>query len=156
MSTPEPNAIDGGAPDAVALDPATLVLRHLSDGVSGHRPEIWDEIMHVDFVMHVGSAGALVKGRKTYQTVLGSYWTAFPDLSLDVLHVINGSPLVAAHYLERGTQTGAFYDWPASGRSYAKNGLGIYRVEAGQLIEAWIQEDDLGFARQLGLDGFGY
>ncbi|MHB8467905.1 MAG: ester cyclase [Acidimicrobiales bacterium] len=138
------------------IDGKAIVRHHLLVGVSEHRPDVWDEIMAPDFVMHVGAASRLVTGRDAYKAVLAVYWEAFPDLSIELLQIIGEDDLVAAHYVERGTQTGPFGRIAATGRSYAKNGLGLYRVGNAQLAEAWIQEDDLTFMRELGIEDFGY
>ena len=143
-------------PAADGTDNKGVVRRHLLDGVSGHRPAVWDEVMAPDFVMHVGAATGLVSGRDAYKAVLGFYWTAFPDLTIEVRRLLAEDDLVAAHYVERGTQTGPFGEQPPTGRTYAKNGLGIYRLVGGRLVEAWIQEDDHTFAQQLGLADFRY
>jgi predicted ester cyclase len=131
--------------------PADVVRRHLVDGVGGHDAAVWDEIMHADFVMHFGSGGGRIEGRAAYAAVLDGYWRAFPDLRIELLRLLTDGDLVTAHYVERGTQTGPFFDVAPSGRSYAKNGLGIYCVRDGRMVEAWIQEDDLAFTTQLGL-----
>jgi predicted ester cyclase len=134
----------------------TIIRRHLLEGVGQHRPDVWDEIMHPDFVMHVGPALGLVTGREAYKAVSAVYWAAFPDLTIEVLHLVAEDDLVAAHYIERGTQTGPFGAQPPTGKSYAKNGHGIYRIADGLMVEAWIQEDDQSFAQQLGLADFRY
>jgi predicted ester cyclase len=133
-----------------------VIQRHLLVGVGEHRPDVWDEIMHPDFVMHVGAATGLVTSREVYRAVIAVYWAAFPDLTIELVQMLGEGDLIAAHYIERGTQTGPFGDQPPTGRRYEKNGLGIYRLAGGRLAEAWVQEDDLGFARQLGLTDFGY
>ena len=44
---------------------------------------------------------------------------------------------------------GDFLGIAPSGRSYAKHGLALYRVEQDRLVEAWFQEDDAAFQQQL-------
>jgi len=56
---------------------------------------------------------------------------------------------VAARYVDRGTHLGDFLGIAPSGRSYAKHGLALYRVEQDRLVEAWFQEDDAAFQQQL-------
>ncbi len=133
------------------MTPADLIRRHLIDGVGGHDPSVWDEIMDTAFVMHFGSAGGRVTTRAGYASILTGYWAAFPDLTIELVHLIAEGEMVAAHYVERGTHRGPFFDVAPSGRSYAKNGLGLYLVRGDRMVEAWIQEDDLAFTQRLGL-----
>jgi predicted ester cyclase len=133
-----------------------IVRRHLTEGVSQHTPEVWDEIMHPDFVMHVGLVQDLVRGRDSYKQVVEMFWTAFPDMRIEVFRVLGEDDLVAAHYVERGTQEYAFAGHASKGNSYEKNGLAIYRIDNQRMVEAWVQEDDRGFAKTLMWDDFNY
>jgi steroid delta-isomerase-like uncharacterized protein len=123
-----------------------LVRRHLEDALSNKRPEVWAEIMADDFVLHHPGVG---HGRDGYRAAVALLWAAFPDLSEEILDLVAEGDRVAVRYVERGTHTGEFLGVPPSGRSYEKNGFALYRVDGGRLVEAWAQEDDLGFQQQI-------
>jgi predicted ester cyclase len=75
--------------------------------------------------------------------------SAFPDLRVEVLDLVAEDDRVVVRYIERGTHTGEFVGIPPTGRTYEKHGFALYRVAAGQLAEAWMQEDDQGYQQQL-------
>ena len=129
-----------------------LVRRHLLEAVTERKPELWSEIMHSEFTVH----HPLCKpGREGYVQLLSLYWQAFPDVVVELLDLVAENDLVVAHYVERGTHLGPLFGVAPSGKRYEKHGFAMYRIEDGQLREAWLQEDDKGFFDQLGLQGFG-
>jgi steroid delta-isomerase-like uncharacterized protein len=123
-----------------------LVRRHLEDALSGKRPDVWAEIMADDFVIH---HPAVARGRAGYHAAVAILWEAFPDLSEEILDMVAEGDRVAVRYVERGTHTGDFLGVAPSGRSYEKRGIALYRIRDGRLVEAWMQEDDLGFQQQI-------
>jgi predicted ester cyclase len=128
-----------------------IVRRHFLDGVSGHRVEVWDEIMADDYQLHVGLRRDLLRGgRAGYQAGIGAFWEAFPDMHVELHELVAEGDLVVARYTERGTHRGPYRGRAPTGRSYTKHGFGMYRIAAGRMAEGWIQEDDASFARDLG------
>jgi steroid delta-isomerase-like uncharacterized protein len=123
-----------------------LVRRHLLEAVSGQRPELWDEIMGERFDLH---HPIVEPGRANYRAACEVLWAGFPDVRIEVHDLVAEGDRVVVRYTERGTHLGDFMGIPPSGKSYEKHGFALYRIEAGQLAEAWIQEDDLGYQRQL-------
>ena len=49
----------------------------------------------------------------------------------------------------RGTHKGDFGGIPASGRPIALNGIAIYRVDGGQLMERWVVSDLHGLLEEV-------
>ena len=127
-------------------DNKAIVRRHLEEAVGGRKPEIWNEIMAEDFVLHHPLVQA---GRSNYAAAVAMLWAGFPDLNEEVLDLVAEGDRVVARYMERGTNTGEFLGLAPTGKSYAKHGFALYRITNGQLAEAWMQEDDQGFQQQL-------
>jgi predicted ester cyclase len=127
-------------------DHKAVVRRHLEEAVSGRRPELWDELMAEGFVLHHPQVRP---GRAGYAEACEAMWSGFPDVGVEVLDMVAEGDRVAVRYVERGTHTGMFMGMAPSGRRYEKHGFVLYRMEDGRLAEAWYQEDDLGYQRQL-------
>ena len=104
--------------------------------------------MRPDFVLHNTSVKA---GREAYREAIKAVWRAFPDLSVEILDLVAEGDRVVARYVERGTHLGELDGLTPTGQGYEKHGIAIYRLVNMQLAEAWMQEDDLGWFRQLGL-----
>jgi steroid delta-isomerase-like uncharacterized protein len=123
-----------------------LVRRHLEEAVNLGRPEVWDDIMAEDFLLH----HPLVEpGRASYVAAMEVLRAGFPDINVEVLDLVAEDDRVVARYIERGTHTGDFVGLPPTGRSYEKHGFALYRVTNGRLAECWMQEDDQGYQQQL-------
>lgn len=59
---------------------------------------------------------------------------------------------VASRWTACGTHRGAdFMGLPATGRRLEITGISMYRVKYGKIAEGWVNDDNLGMARQLGL-----
>ena len=127
-----------------------IIRRHFIEGVTDKRPEVWDEIMAEDYRLDVGLAvDLLTGGRSGYQKGISAFWRAFPDMRVELHHLVAEDDLVVARYTERGTHTGVYRGRQPTGRSYTKHGFGMYRITDGRMVEGWIQEDDASFARDL-------
>jgi predicted ester cyclase len=57
---------------------------------------------------------------------------------------------VAVRWRGEATHLGAFQGLPPTGRRITVNGINLYRVHAGKVVEEWEQTDSLGMLRQLG------
>ena len=76
--------------------------------------------------------------------------TAFPDLNLDVEHMVTDEDNVSFAYTVSGTHRGPFMGLQPTGKSFSVRGLQIGRFENGQLKERWGSSDELGILKQLG------
>lgn len=127
-------------------DNKALVRRHLEEAVNQCRPEVWNDVMAEDFVLH----HPLVEpGRASYAAALAMLQGGFADLRVEVLDLVAEDDRVVVRYIERGTHTGDFVGLPPTRRTYEKHGFALYRIAGGQLAEAWMQEDDQGYQQQL-------
>ncbi len=52
----------------------------------------------------------------------------------------------------RGTYKGGAADLPATEKEFTFSLITIIRVENGKVVEEWQEDDQLGFARQLGME----
>lgn len=76
---------------------------------------------------------------------------AFPDLAFRVADQIAEDNRVATRWTLHGTHREEFQRIPASGRPIQMNGITIFRLEDGKLVEGWTVEDQLGVFQQLGV-----
>jgi steroid delta-isomerase-like uncharacterized protein len=88
---------------------------------------------------------------------IGAYaqaiWEAFPDLSFEIGSVVeNGSDLVCAEWLMKGTNTGSFNGLPPTGAAATLPGADFIRVEDGKIRSVQGYFDSGVLPRALGLD----
>ncbi len=91
-----------------------------------------------------------MRGRDGIRGLWEAFITAFPDLTASVDEAIAEGNSVAMRWAVKGTHTGEFLGVPASGNTITLDVTEIFRVENGELVEAWDQWDRLGLMRQIG------
>jgi steroid delta-isomerase-like uncharacterized protein len=108
-----------------------------------------DAVCAEDFAWHGVGVGDL-RGLATIKQAIAPFFTAFPDLRVEIHDLLADGDKVVARYVWRGTQRGEFFGVPATGRAVEVAGTSIYRVAGGKLAEEWWLEDMLGLMQQLG------
>jgi len=106
------------------------------------------ELYTLDYVYH-GPAGEL-HGREGIRGLWEVFLAGFPDLHSTSLDTISQGNKVVLRWRIEGTHTGEFLGVPASGNKISLDVTEIFRVENGQLMEAWDQWDRLGLMEQIG------
>jgi steroid delta-isomerase-like uncharacterized protein len=99
--------------------------------------------------------GLTLRGPEEIGAYLQAYYTAFPDMQIEVRRLIEDGNSVAAEVRFTGTQTGPLAmptgEVPASGRTMDIEAADFLTVENGQ-ITAWrVYLDSMLLMRQLGL-----
>jgi steroid delta-isomerase-like uncharacterized protein len=77
--------------------------------------------------------------------------TAFPDMKVEVHHVIASGDRVAVNSTLHATHSGDFMGIPATGKSVDIGGIDIIRVQDGKFLEHWGIFDGVGVMMQLGV-----
>ncbi|MFD8817402.1 ester cyclase [Streptomyces sp. NPDC059627] len=91
-------------------------------------------------------------GPEGYKAMFGELRTAFPDLHVEVEHLVATDDELAFAYVISGTHLGPLRGHPATGRKVRYRGMQISRFDSdGKLVERWGSSDELGMLRQLGL-----
>ena len=78
--------------------------------------------------------------------------TAFPDLHLEVEHLVADENNVAFAYTVTGTHEGPFMGHESTGKSIRVRGMQISRFEGGRMVERWGSSDENGLLNQLGIE----
>ncbi len=76
---------------------------------------------------------------------------AFPDVHLTLHQEIAEGDLVVSRWSYVATNTGEFLGRTPSGRKVTDQGIDIFRVENGKIVEIWVAQDSLGLLQQLGV-----
>jgi len=108
------------------------------------------DLVAPDSVDHDPAPGQ-VPGPQGYAAMFGELRTAFPDMHIEVDHLVADDDNVAFAYTFSGTHTGDFQGHPPTGKSFSVRGLQISRFVDGRMVERWGQSDQLGILTQLGL-----
>jgi steroid delta-isomerase-like uncharacterized protein len=85
------------------------------------------------------------------QKTIAAMHVAFPDLSTEILHIIEDGDTAAVHWQSQGIHQDTFMDVPATGRSVTVTGASFLRFEDGKLAEEWVVWDPRELLTALGI-----
>ena len=80
---------------------------------------------------------------------VGEFLTSFPDLQHTVEGIIAEGDQVAVRFSARGTHTGAWLDFSATGRSVQYTGVTLARIAGDKIIEHHTWWDKAGLLEQI-------
>jgi len=112
------------------------------------RVDLVDQLYADEFVDDSPGGG---KGRDLIKEAVTGFHKAFPDLRIEIEDAFGIGDKVVLRYTARGTQTGAYYDIPASGKAVAVRGITIFQIVNGKIKTEWTEYDRLGIMRQIGV-----
>ena len=129
-----------------------LSRRVLEEVWSRGNLEPCEELFASDFIDHDASLPVgLPPGPEGVKAIVTQFRAAFPDLQVRVDEQIASGDRVATRWTATGTQRGALFGYPATGKSATVSGVTIDRFAGGKIAEAWASWDSLSMFRQLGL-----
>ena len=127
---------------------ALVVRRMFEEVVNGKRLDLVEELLAPDYVNHDMPTPA--PGPEGMRQTLGMFFAAFPDMHVEIDHVIADSDLVCSHGRFTGTHRGDFMGVPASDRAVAVEYIDVWRFVDGKGAENWVRLDMLGLLEQIG------
>lgn len=138
---------------------ATNQVEQQKELVSRFHDQVWgagqfesiDELVAEDYVEHNPAIPYEVQGREAYKQNVETFRSAFPDLTFNEEDVIAEGDKVVTRLTATGTHEGEFMGSDPTGNSFEVTGITIWRIEDGELVEAWVLADIQGMMQQLGL-----
>lgn len=88
-------------------------------------------------------------GRDSMRKIVESWMAGFPDLKVEHLAVVCENDRVFIHWKAEGTHTGAFKGIAATDRKIHYEGVTIYRINMGKIVEYWSYPDMQHLLEQL-------
>lgn len=136
--------IDGNAPQRHKA----IVHRFVQEVFNRQNPAASADSCRNDYVWHGGALGE-ARGLGTYQTVLASFFLAFPDLEIQILDTVAESDRVVARFSMSGTHLGHFQGVAPTYKRISGGGTNTYRIEESWIVEEWWQGDLLVILQQM-------
>ncbi|MCC8359277.1 ester cyclase [Salinimicrobium sediminilitoris] len=91
-------------------------------------------------------------GPQGYIDFFGMMRNAFPDMQVEVEHLVADEDNVAFAYTLKGTHKGDFMGVEGTNKSINVRGMQISRFRNGKMVERWGSSDELGILKQIGAD----
>lgn len=121
------------------------------DAVNNGDFDAFDGLVAADCVDHDPAPGQ-EPGPAGYRAFFTKMRTAFPDLHLEVEHLVADENNVGFAYTLTGTHEGPFMGHESTGKSIRVRGMQISRYEDGRMVERWGSSDENGLLDQLGIE----
>ena len=124
-----------------------IVRRYWFDLWNEKREEVLDEIAIEDVALHFppGQAHQPPTLRKWFETAL----IAFPDVHFTLYDEIAEGDKVVSRWSYEATNTGTFLGRDTTSLKVFDQGIDIFRIENGKIVEMWVAQDSLGLLQQL-------
>jgi predicted ester cyclase len=144
---PEPNPRPGGE---MSENSNAAVIRRLYDECLNHdRFEILAELVGDDVVQHFGQSSS--KGLEAFESNARRVRAMFPDGRFTVDGVVSNGSEAAAHWTMTGTHSAPIAGIAPTGKPITNHGVVFYRFAHGKIAEIWLEVDQVGVFRQIGV-----
>lgn len=90
--------------------------------------------------------------RSRIKQFIQAYYEAFPDNTHSIEDIIAKNDRVILRQINRATHEKEFEGLPPSGKKFKYDGIWIFRIDEGKIVESWGIEDYLSLWMQLGME----
>ena len=128
------------------------IITRFYDEAAQNNFDIYDELFAPDFVSYSSAAGQELRGPEAFKQANIMYTNAFPDFNTSIEMIIAEGSMVMVYGPASGTNTGALFGQPPTGKHAEWTGIAIYRFNDDGLIDGrWQEIDGLKMFTELGL-----
>jgi predicted ester cyclase len=126
-----------------------IIRRYFDEVHNGRNYQLIDDLAAADYREHNPLPGQR-EGREGLKDRDRMLHTNL-DVRFEVEDIVAEGDKVVVRWRNRGTHIGEFLGMPPTGKSFSIEGINIYRVQGGQIVEGWDVVDVFGQLLQLGL-----
>ena len=126
-----------------------VARRYFNEILSGGNLDLIPEIIAPEFVLHFPLLPRPIYGQEAFKQFVTTLRTAFPDIHYDLDREAGDQDKAAIRWKLSATHQGDFLNIPARGTAVTLQGVTIFRLRDGQILEAWVNENDLGLLEQI-------
>jgi steroid delta-isomerase-like uncharacterized protein len=128
-----------------------LMHRYFEEILSQGNEATIEEIIHPNFAFRIPTLPEPVRGLEGLKGFVKGLRTAFPDIQFTVHKEMGEGDKVAGRWTIDATHLGPFLGAPPSGNHVHDQGVDIFRIADGKIIDIWVNENDLGLMQQMGV-----
>jgi predicted ester cyclase len=123
-----------------------IVRRVYEECLNAGKMDVLPEIVATEFRGVNGETGA-----SGFAATLTGIRSAFPDIHFAVEDLLAEGDRVVVRWRSAGTHSGTMRGIAPTGKHVDNSGISIYRLRDGQIVQAWLETDRLGFLQQVGV-----
>ena len=121
-----------------------MVRRVFQEGWNEGSVAVFDQVIAKHYINHDSSALPSIKPNlEGLKQQVAVYRAAFADLHIAIDDLIEDHDKVVARYTITGTHTGDLLGIAPTSHKISANGITIYLIQAGKIVESWTNWDAL-------------
>lgn len=110
-----------------------------------------DELAHPDLLVHYSHFPQPLRGREAFKEALTQTFASFPDMRIEADEPLVAGDRAVVQWRYRGThQAGELFGVQPGGTTVRVDGITVYRIVDGQVVEERGIVDNLGLLQQIG------
>jgi steroid delta-isomerase-like uncharacterized protein len=127
------------------------IVRRMIEAVNARDFDALDQVVAANVHRHsAATPGVVVENLEQFKAFLRQDTAAVPDSRQEFQFMVAEGDRVAVYATYSGTQRGQFGPYPPSNRHFEIPFMGMLRLEAGKIVEMWVEWDNLNALAQLG------
>jgi steroid delta-isomerase-like uncharacterized protein len=119
---------------------------------SAHDTERTLRTLADDVMYRVVASGAIVYGKAAVAKYYDVWWTAFPDVTIEIKRIVATGDWVFAENVVTATHLGPWLGIPPTGKRTVQHLCAVIRCRDGLMTEETVYYDQLERLRQIGRD----
>lgn len=126
-----------------------LVKKIFNEAFNARNMSIVDDLID-PFYVNRGIPNAKT-GAAGLKEILQQFTDGFPDMKINVEHIIAEDNMVATRGYWTGTNKGSFMGVPPSNKQVRIEYIDVWKIENGKAVENWVQMDMASLMQQIGM-----
>lgn len=106
-----------------------------------------------NLVEHAPAPGGSTTGLQSQRDLMKFYGAAFPVVKFSNISMLADGDMVVAHFNIKAKNSGPMGEMPATNKDVDINGVDIYKMENGKVVEHWGYFEEGKMMMQLGMMG---
>lgn len=128
-----------------------VVRRGIDEMWNGGRMEVIPEIAGAGYVRHDPALPNPISGPRELEQAVQLYRNAFPDLNIEIVDMHSAGDVVVTRFKATGTHRGDLMGIAPTGKRSDVTGLTLQHFSDGKVTDEYVEWDQLGMLRQLGV-----
>jgi len=136
--------------DGLMSEENKAVIHRLIDEVWNRRAfDAADELFAPEAIIYESGVALPGVGPAVIKEAMGAIFAAYPDIRIAVDDMIAAEDKVVVRWSSVGAHQGGMQGVSPTNRKVAANGIVIYRLADGKVVEEWMNTDQPGMLKQL-------
>ena len=128
-----------------------LIHRWFDEVWNQGRESTIDELLAATGIGYgLADTDATIQGPAQFKPFVRNLRGAFPDLRISIEDTLTDGDKALVRIVLEGTHKGSNLGVPPTGRRMRVQGMVLFRIANGQIVEGWNSWDQLGLLRQIG------